>query len=117
VPVAPPWSSLPSSRSLSDLPSLAERKLADLKAVFAALAHDQRRHILLTLKFRGGEMTAGEIADRFACSWPTTSRHLRVLEDAGLVTVEKRGRERVYQLEMKRLLAVAGGWLDWFRRA
>ena len=116
MPVAPPWSSLPSSRSLSDPPSLAERKLADLEAVFAALGHDQRRHILLTLKFRGGEMTAGEIADRFACSWPTTSRHLRVLEDAGLVRVEKRGRERVYQLEMKRLLAVAGGWLDWFRR-
>ena len=60
-------------------------------------------------------MTAGAIADRFHCSWPTTTRHLRVLEDAGLVTVEKRGRERVYTLETARLLEVAGGWLDWFR--
>jgi DNA-binding transcriptional ArsR family regulator len=83
--------------------------------VFAALAHEQRRHILLTLKFRGGEMSAGAIADRFACSWPTTTRHLRVLEAAGLVAVQKRGRERIYRLETERLLSVAGGWLDWFR--
>jgi DNA-binding transcriptional ArsR family regulator len=82
--------------------------------VFAALAHEQRRHILLTLRFRGGEMTAGDIADRFHCSWPTTSRHLRVLEDAGLVTVEKRGRERVYRLATARLLTVTGEWLRWF---
>jgi DNA-binding transcriptional ArsR family regulator len=70
---------------------------------------------LLTLHFRGGEMTAGDIAARFACSWPTTTRHLRVLESARLVSVQKRGRERVYKLETERLLSVAAGWLDWFR--
>jgi DNA-binding transcriptional ArsR family regulator len=96
------------------LASSAERKLADLEAVFAALAHEQRRHILLTLKFRGGEMTAGDIARRFHCSWPTTTRHLQMLEKAALVTVEKRGRERLYRLDTKRLLEVAGGWLAWF---
>jgi DNA-binding transcriptional ArsR family regulator len=95
--------------------SLAAQKLAELEAVFAALAHEQRRHILLTLKFRGGEMTAGAIADRFACSWPTTTRHLRVLEETGIVKVEKRGRERVYRLDAARLVSVAGGWLAWFR--
>ena len=104
------------SRSKPDAnATLAEQRLADLELVFAALAHEQRRHILLTLKFRGGEMTAGDIADRFHCSWPTTTRHLRVLEDAGLVTVEKRGRERYYKLETERLLAVTGEWLAWFR--
>ena len=82
--------------------------------MFAALAHEQRRHILLTLHFRGGELSAGDIADRFACSWPTTTRHLRVLESAGLVSVDKRGRERFYKLETARLLEVAGGWLKWF---
>ena len=71
---------------------------------------------MLTLKFRGGEMTAGDIADRFACSWPTTTRHLRVLEDAGLVTVEKRGRERFYKLNVPRLMTVTGDWLAWFSR-
>jgi DNA-binding transcriptional ArsR family regulator len=95
--------------------SLAAQKLADIESVFAALAHEQRRHILLTLKFRGGEMTAGAIADRFACSWPTTTRHLQVLEKTGMLKVEKRGRERVYRLDTGRLLSIAGEWLAWFR--
>ena len=95
--------------------SKAERELAEHEATFAALAHASRRHILLVLRFRGGEMTAGEIAQRFGCSWPTTSRHLRILEDAGLVRAEKRGRERVYRLDTERLLRVASGWLDPFR--
>lgn len=89
----------------------------DVKAteqVFAALAHGSRRHILLTLQFRGGEMSAGEIAERFGCSWPTTTRHLNVLREAGLISVEKRGRERVYTLERHRLQAVVGDWLAWF---
>lgn len=48
-----------------------------------ALAHPARRQILLTLHFCGGEATAGYIAQRFAHAWPTTTRHLRGLEDAG----------------------------------
>ena len=59
-------------------------------------------------------MTAGDIADRFACAWPTTTHHLHVLQEAGLVSVEKRGRERLYRLNTERLLVVAGGWLEWF---
>ncbi len=90
-------------------------ELADVEAVFAALAHASRRHVLLVLHFRGGEMTAGEIAERFECTWPTTTRHLGVLRDAGLVSVAKRGRQRVYRLERERLRGVAGDWLDHFR--
>lgn len=91
--------------------------LADAEAVFAALAHASRRQILLVLHFRGGEMAAGDIADRFACAWPTTTRHLRVLESAGLVRVEKRGRGRVYRLNRERLVGVAGEWLGWFHES
>lgn len=61
-------------------------------------------------------MTAGEIAARFDCSWPTTSRHLRQLEDAGLVQVESRGRERVYSVNDARLRDVAGVWLARFEK-
>jgi len=68
------------------------------------------------LLFRGGEMTAGQIAERFSCSWPTTTRHLKVLEAAGLIRVEKRGRERVYILDKERLEAVIGNWMQWFRK-
>lgn len=60
-------------------------------------------------------MTSGEIAERFSCSWPTTTRHLRVLEEAGLVAVAKRGRERVYRLRARFLRRVVRGWLRWFR--
>jgi DNA-binding transcriptional ArsR family regulator len=88
--------------------------LADLDAVFGALAHQSRRTILSVLHARGGEMTSGAIAARFNCSWPTTSQHLRVLEKAGLVTITMRGRERVYHLQSARLHSVAGAWLDRF---
>jgi DNA-binding transcriptional ArsR family regulator len=94
--------------------SKAERQLADVEAVFSALAHSSRRHVLLVLQFRGGEMTAGEIAARFGCSWPTTTRHLRVLENAGLVQVEKRGRERIYRLNTERLVGITSRWLEAF---
>ncbi len=86
-------------------------ELDEIERVFAALAHASRRQILGVLKARGGRVKAGDIAGRFACSWPTTTRHLRVLEDAGLVRVEQAGRERWYVLEAKKLRSVAGGWL------
>jgi DNA-binding transcriptional ArsR family regulator len=95
--------------------SAARRKLADLEAVFNALAHPSRRHVLLVLHYRGGSMTAGEIANRFACSWPTTTRHLRTLEAAGLVRVERRGRERIYRVDRARLRDVVGTWLEPFQ--
>jgi DNA-binding transcriptional ArsR family regulator len=91
--------------------------LAELDAqdrVFAALAHQSRRHILVVLQARGGRVRAGEIAERFDCSWPTTTRHLRVLEEAGLVRVEQEGRERFYVLDADRLRSVAGAWIENF---
>ena len=91
----------------------ASQRLQELQEIFAALAHPARRHILLVVKFRGGSMTAGEIAGRFSCSWPTTSRHLRVLEKAGLLTHEKEGRTRLYRISNEKLDR-AREWLHWF---
>lgn len=59
-------------------------------------------------------MSSRDIAARFDCSWPTTTRHLRVLEDARLVNVVRRGRERIYVLDTDRLVSVAGGWVGRF---
>jgi DNA-binding transcriptional ArsR family regulator len=84
--------------------------------VFAALDSPVRRQILMILHFRGGQMTSGEIADRFDCAWPTTSKHLRKLEAAGLVSVAVAGREWTYRLDRKRL-AVVSEWLGWFARS
>lgn len=81
--------------------------------LFAALGHPARRHILMTLNFEGGSMTAGDIAAMFDHAWPTTTRHLRVLHDAGLVRIEKDGRTRIYTLDKHRL-GVARDWIAWF---
>lgn len=86
--------------------------MAALDAVVAALAHPARRQILLTIHFRGSA-TAGQIAGRFAHKWPTTTRHLRVLEQAGLIRHEKQGRTRVYTVDKSRL-ALVSEWLRWF---
>ncbi len=85
------------------------------EAVFTALAHAARRRILMTVNFEGGEMTAGAIAALFDHAWPTTTRHLRVLEAAGLLRQERRGRQRVYTLQRSRL-ELARDWLAWFSK-
>jgi DNA-binding transcriptional ArsR family regulator len=103
--------------SASSKPPKGKAKLADLENVFRALAHGSRRRILLVLHFRGGSMTSSEIAGRFSCRWPTTTRHLRKLEQAGLVTVERKGRESIYSLNRARLESVAGEWLTVFSKA
>ena len=94
--------------------SRAASEIRQTETVFNALAHAQRRQILLVLRFSGGQMTAGEIADRFSCSWPTTTRHLKILERAKLVQVKKQGRERVYKLDVPKLRITVSKWLDWF---
>ena len=85
------------------------------EAVFGALAHPARRHVLLAVYFNGGAMTAGEIAAIFAHAWQTTTRHLQVLEAAGLIRHERQGRMRIYRIERKRL-ALVSEWLAHFQK-
>jgi DNA-binding transcriptional ArsR family regulator len=85
------------------------------EAVFTALAHPVRRRILLTVYFKGGSMTAGEIANIFEHAWPTTTRHLQVLESAGLLRHERQGRTRLYRIDSHRLNLVRD-WLAWFSK-
>lgn len=63
---------------------------------FRALADPTRRAILDQL--RAGSRTSGEIAEQFGSSWPTISRHLGVLRDAGLISAEKEGQFMRYEL-------------------
>jgi DNA-binding transcriptional ArsR family regulator len=86
------------------------RNLSELDVVFEALAHPARRDIILVLHERG-EVTAGVLAARFEQSWPTTTRHLTILVDAGLITVRKSGRERWYSVNRDRLVGGLGLWL------
>ena len=94
--------------------SRAQRELDEIEAVFRALSHATRRHILIVIEANGGRITAGKIADRFAHSWPTVSRHLRVLEQSGLVAIDAIGRERHYVIDKQRLFQVGRSWFDYF---
>jgi DNA-binding transcriptional ArsR family regulator len=87
------------------------------QAMFAALAHPTRREILLVLNFRGGAMTAGEIAERFSCRWPTVTRHLAALVRSNIVAVRRVGRSRIYQLNRRRLFTSINRWTRWFTGA
>ena len=90
---------------------LEEVETAD--AVFAAMAHPARRQILLSVHYRG-TANAGEIARRFECSWPTTSRHLATLVTSGLLNVTRQGRARVYSTNAHLLRRVLAQWSDYF---
>ena len=94
----------------------SKAQLDAYEAVFSALAHAARRRVLLAVYFNGGSMTAGEIASVFSHAWQTTTRHLQVLEAAGLLTHERSGRMRIYRIEQKRLKLV-NDWLSHFFKA
>lgn len=78
--------------------------------VFEALASTPRRKILAYLS--EGSLTAGEIADRFEMSKPAISKHLSVLENAGLVESEKRGQFVHYQLVTDSLVNTLNGFVQ-----
>ena len=82
-------------------------------SVFTALADPTRRAILVRLA--EGEATVGVLSRPFEISAPAISRHLKVLEQAELITNERRGKERVCQLRPD-TLAKAKDWLDFSRR-
>ena len=94
--------------------SIAEQELEDFDVVFKALAHSSRRNILTVLQARGGTMTAGDIVSRFNFSWPTMTRHLQQLDQAGLISAAKEGREQYYTLNSKRLNTVVNNYMKWF---
>ncbi|MGH8028402.1 MAG: metalloregulator ArsR/SmtB family transcription factor [Arenimonas sp.] len=79
-----------------------------MERVFEALASTPRRKILAFLN--AGELTAGEIGERFDFSKPALSGHLRILEDAGLITREKRGQYVFFKLVPERLANTVFAW-------
>lgn len=79
-----------------------------LDKVFEALASTPRRQILAYLS--EAELTTSELATRFAMSAPTISRHLSVLENAGLVAGERRGQFVFYRLNRDSLVNTLTGY-------
>jgi DNA-binding transcriptional ArsR family regulator len=83
-----------------------------LSAVFGALADPTRRSILARLAH--GDATVGQIGAPFRISQPAISRHLKVLEEAGLISRRRRATARLSHLEA-RPLREATNWLASYR--
>jgi DNA-binding transcriptional ArsR family regulator len=81
-----------------------------MDATFSALADPIRRAIIARLSH--GEASVGELARPFKVSLPAISRHLRVLESAGLLAQERQGRVRRCRLRPKPMTAAA----EWLRQ-
>jgi DNA-binding transcriptional ArsR family regulator len=85
----------------------------DLSRAFAAMADPTRRDIVARLT--DGDATVGELAEPYPVSVQAVSKHLRVLEDAGLVTKRKDGQRRPVHLEAE-VLDLMTGWIERYRR-
>jgi DNA-binding transcriptional ArsR family regulator len=84
-----------------------------LDATFAALADPTRRAILARLA--SGEASVTELAEPFAMTQPAISKHLKVLERAGLISRGRDAQRRPRRLEAQPL-AEASGWLEEYRQ-
>lgn len=80
---------------------------------FEVLADPTRRRILNLLL--ESDRTVGELTERLAMSQPAASKHLRVLRDAGFVSVRPDGQRRVYSLRPQPLVEI-DAWLAPYRR-
>jgi DNA-binding transcriptional ArsR family regulator len=88
---------------------------SDLNATFSALADPTRRAILDRL--RTGEATVTELAAPFAMSQPAISKHLKVLETAGLITRGRDAQRRPCRLAAGAELHAAHAWTEAFRQS
>jgi ArsR family transcriptional regulator len=81
-----------------------------LEQVFEALSSTVRRKILAYLS--GTDLAAGEIAERFNISKPSISKHLSILENAGLIKSERHGQFIHYSLVRDNLLNTLNGYIQ-----
>src|SRR5882724_11936243 len=86
--------------------------MMDLSHTFSALSDSTRRAIVARLA--QGDATVGELAEPFKISLPAISRHLKVLEEAALISNERQGKHRLCRLR-RETLASASAWLDFHR--
>jgi DNA-binding transcriptional ArsR family regulator len=86
--------------------------MSGTNAAFKALSDPTRREVLRLLT--RGEMTAGELADRFDMTKPTMSHHFAVLKDAGLVRTRREGQQIYYVLDTTVVQDVIARVLDLF---
>ncbi|WP_105385863.1 ArsR/SmtB family transcription factor [Neorhizobium alkalisoli] len=92
---------------------MVELRTPELDNVFHALGDATRRHMLRSLA--GGERTVSQLAEPFAISLAAASKHIKALENAGLIRREVRGRTHICRLAPGPL-AGAHEWLSFYER-
>jgi DNA-binding transcriptional ArsR family regulator len=92
---------------------MVELETNEMSSVFHALGDATRRRMLR--KLAGGEQTVGELAKPFAISLAAASKHIKVLENAGLIRREVRGRTHLCRLDPGPL-ATAQEWLSFYEQ-
>ncbi len=92
---------------------MVERQMANLDRVFAALADSTRRAMLRRLA--AGEHSIGELAEPFDMSFAAAAKHVKVLEEAGLLRRRIEGRTHRCRIEA-RPLKQADHWLAYYQR-
>jgi DNA-binding transcriptional ArsR family regulator len=86
-----------------------------MDAVFKALADPTRRRLLDTLRARDGQ-TLGELCEDESMTRQAVTKHLAILEDANLVAVQWRGREKLHYLNPVPINDIAERWIGKFER-
>lgn len=89
---------------------MVNRQAARLDSVFGALSDSTRRGILAHCA-RKGAVAVSELSEPYEMSAPAISKHLRVLEQAGLITREKQGRVNYCRVNPRRI-SEAADWLE-----
>jgi DNA-binding transcriptional ArsR family regulator len=92
---------------------MVELQTPQMSSIFHALGDATRRHMLRDLA--GGERTVSQLAQPFAISLAAASKHIKVLESAGLIRREVRGRTHLCRLDPGPL-ASAHEWLSFYER-
>jgi DNA-binding transcriptional ArsR family regulator len=88
---------------------------ADLDAVFKALADRTRRLVLDRLRERGG-LTLNELCERLEMTRQAVSKHVSILEDAGLVATRRSGREKLHYLNPVPINDIYTRWISKYER-
>ena len=90
-----------------------ERLLIMRRDVFQAIADPTRREIIHMISQKS--LTPNAIADNFDISRQAISKHIRILDECGLISIDQQGRERYCKAELKHLREVAQ-WLEQYRK-
>src|SRR5262245_50356818 len=108
------WPDIPTRRT----PPAARRSqvaVDDADAVFKALAAPSRRELLDRLNIRNGQ-TLSELCSGLGIARQSVSKHLSVLEEAGLIVTQRRGKHRVHFLNAAPINDIADRWIDRYHR-